>query len=87
MCRTSQPAAGRRQFRGPPGAPDATLLEPGTQIPLRDEPCIVALDGEREIELFRPGHGLAITFNPHGPRIINIPAAIRAGALAGVFND
>jgi predicted polyphosphate/ATP-dependent NAD kinase len=65
----------------------ATLLEPGARIPLRDEPCIVALDGEREIELFRPGHGLAITFNPHGPRIIDIPAAIRAGALTGAFND
>ncbi|MFN8513567.1 MAG: NAD(+)/NADH kinase [Chloroflexia bacterium] len=45
----------------------ASLLEPGARIPLRDEPCIVALDGEREIELYRPGHGLEIAFNPHGP--------------------
>ena len=56
-------------------------------IPLRDEPCIVALDGEREIELFRPGHGLEIVFNPNGPNVVNIPAAIRAGAIAGAFND
>jgi predicted polyphosphate/ATP-dependent NAD kinase len=65
----------------------ARLLEPGARIALRDEPCIVALDGEREIELFRPGHGLEIAFNPDGPYVVDIPAAIRAGAAAGVFNE
>jgi predicted polyphosphate/ATP-dependent NAD kinase len=65
----------------------ATLLDPGTRVPLRDEPCIVALDGEREIELFRPGHGLEIAFNPDGPYVVDIPAAIRAGATAGAFDD
>jgi predicted polyphosphate/ATP-dependent NAD kinase len=65
----------------------ATLLEPGARVPLRDEACIVALDGEREIELFRPGHGLEIRFNPQGPNVVDIPAAIRAGATAGAFND
>lgn len=64
---------------------DARLLTPGERISLRDEPCVVALDGEREIELFRPGHGLAVAFNPAGPYTIDIPAAIRAGAEAGVF--
>ena len=63
----------------------ARLLEPGERVALRDEPCIVALDGEREIELFRPGHGLEVSFNPDGPYVVDIPAAIRAGAKAGAF--
>ncbi len=63
----------------------ARLLAPGERVALADEPCVVALDGEREIELFRPGHGLAVAFNPHGPNVVDIPAAIQAGAEAGVF--
>ena len=64
---------------------EAKLLAPGERVMLHDEPCVVALDGEREIEIFRPGHGLAVTLNPEGPYTIDIPAAIRAGAEAGVF--
>lgn len=63
----------------------ARLLAPGERVALRDAPCVVALDGEREIELFHPGHGLAVSFNPHGPLVVDIPAAIQAGAEAGVF--
>ena len=63
----------------------ARLLEPGARVALRDEPCIVALDGEREIELFRPGHGLEVAYNPDGPFVVDIPTAIRAGAEAGAF--
>ncbi len=64
---------------------EAQLLAPGARVALRDAPCVVALDGEREIELFRPGHGLEVVFNPDGPFVVDIPAAIRAGAEAGVF--
>ena len=63
----------------------APVPAPGARVALPDEPCVVALDGEREIELFRPGHGLEVVFNPAGPYVVDIPAAIRAGAEAGVF--
>lgn len=63
----------------------ARLLAPGERVQLRDEPCTVALDGEREIEIITPGHCLEVALNPHGPRVVDIGAALQAGAARGIF--
>ena len=44
-----------------------------------------ALDGEREFELLRPAESLTVTLNPWGPRVVEIEAALRAGAATGAF--
>jgi hypothetical protein len=63
----------------------AALLAVGASVALRSEPCVVALDGEREFELLRPAESLAVTLNPRGPRVVEIEAALRAGAASGAF--
>jgi predicted polyphosphate/ATP-dependent NAD kinase len=63
----------------------ARLLAPGERLQLRGEPCTVALDGEREIEILRAGHRLEVALNPHGPRVVDIAAALQAGAACGAF--
>ncbi|MCC7022530.1 MAG: NAD(+)/NADH kinase [Thermomicrobiales bacterium] len=61
------------------------LIEPGANVTLQSEPCTIALDGEREIEFRDPSAHLSVTFDPHGPRVVDVEQAIRAGALAGAF--
>jgi hypothetical protein len=63
----------------------ARLMETGDCVLLSSVPCTVALDGEREFEVTRPGHTLEVTLNPFGPRVVDIDAALREGARSGVF--
>lgn len=65
----------------------ARLLAPGEQVTLGDRPCTVALDGEREWEIPRPGHRLAVALNPAGPLVVDLAATLQAGAAHGVFAD
>lgn len=69
--------------RIPVGA--SSLIEPGAMVELDAAPCTVALDGEREFEILQPGHSLAVRFNPNGPNVVDVDAAIRLGATAGAF--
>ncbi|HWE60498.1 MAG TPA: NAD(+)/NADH kinase [Chloroflexota bacterium] len=81
--------AGRRTVLAPlaPGlirpvpVAEARLLEPGDRVALRDPPCTIALDGERELEVPRAGRRLEVGLNPAGPRVVDIAAALHAGAL------
>jgi len=63
----------------------ATLVEHGATVALHGERCTVALDGEREFEVLDPARRLTVTLNPSGPRVVDIDAALLAGAEAGVF--
>ena len=63
----------------------AALVEPAQTIELDASPCTVALDGEREFEILRPGHALHVRLDPRGPNVVDVEAAIRAGAAAGAF--
>jgi hypothetical protein len=63
----------------------ARLLEPGDHVRLATEPCTVALDGEREFEVARSGHVLEVELNPVGPYVVEIDAALQAGARRGVL--
>jgi hypothetical protein len=63
------------------------LLAPGDEIVVRHErPCVLALDGEREIEL-RAGASARLRLNPLGPRVIDPRLAIEVAARAGVFRE
>ena len=60
-------------------------LRPSETVTVKhQEPCVLALDGEREIEL-RQGATARLQFNPNGPRVIDARKAIDIAARAGVF--
>ena len=60
-------------------------LAPGEMVTVRHrQPCVLALDGEREIEL-RQGSTVRLQLNPKGPRVIDARKAIDIAARAGVF--
>jgi hypothetical protein len=63
----------------------ARLLAPDERVELRGEPCTIALDGEREIEIVRAGHCLEVALRLRGPRVVDIAAALQAGASSGAF--
>jgi predicted polyphosphate/ATP-dependent NAD kinase len=63
----------------------ARLIRPGELVHLKAGPCTVALDGEREIALHDPRNHLAVRLDPGGPRVIDIDAALRAGAASGAL--
>lgn len=61
------------------------LLALGETIELLyDEPCVLALDGEREVAV-PPGSPLALCLSPAGPRVIDARQAIALAAQAGFF--
>jgi len=61
------------------------LLGPGDEVVVRPEQaCVLALDGEREIQL-RAGAAVRLRLNPDGPRVVDARAAIELAARAGVF--
>lgn len=60
-------------------------LGPGETVTVKHgQPCVLALDGEREIEL-RQGATVQLRLNPNGPRVIDARKAIDIAARAGVF--
>jgi ATP-NAD kinase N-terminal domain len=61
------------------------LLAPGDEVVIHHgRPCVLAVDGEREIEL-RAGAAARLRLNPCGPRVIDPRRAIELAARAGVF--
>ena len=64
---------------------DAGLLDHGAKVTLRGGPCTLALDGEREIEIQSPNAQVSVRLDPRGPRVIDVDAALAAGAVAGAF--
>jgi hypothetical protein len=63
----------------------ARLVPPGEAVQLESAPCTVALDGERELEIRDRGVRLEVRLDPRGPRVVDVDAALAAGARAGVF--
>jgi len=43
------------------------------------------LDGEREIEIQDTHAQISVRLDPRGPRVIDVDAALAAGAAAGAF--
>ena len=63
----------------------AELLDHGATVTLRGGPCTLAFDGEREIEIQNPSAQISVRLDPHGPRVIDVDAALAAGAAVGAF--
>jgi predicted polyphosphate/ATP-dependent NAD kinase len=59
-------------------------LLPGDEVPIAHCHCVLALDGEREIEL-RPGEAVSVRLNAGGPRVVDVRRAVEVAARAGVF--
>ncbi len=64
---------------------EASLLPHGQAVSLQPGRCTVALDGEREIEIRDPAARIVVRLDPRGPRVVDVEAALNAGAAAGVF--
>ena len=59
-------------------------IELNEEIKVKDVPCLIALDGERELEV-REGDEATIKLTFEGPRVIDVRAALRQAALRGCF--
>lgn len=59
-------------------------IAPDEEIPVVHAPCIIALDGEREVEV-RAGDRAAIRLALDGPAIVDAKAALAAAAARGHF--
>ena len=64
---------------------DAGLLDVGGVVMRRAGPCTPAVDCEREIEIQDPSAQMSVRLDPRGPRVIDVDAALAAGAAAGAF--
>lgn len=64
---------------------EASLLAHGQAVSLQPGRCTIALDGEREIEIRDPAARVVVRLDPGGPRVVDVEAALNAGAAAGVF--
>lgn len=64
---------------------DAKPIAHGESVVLGGGACTIALDGEREIEIHDPNTRVTVRLDPRGPRVVDVEAALAAGAVAGVF--
>jgi predicted polyphosphate/ATP-dependent NAD kinase len=60
------------------------LLKPREKIPLSLFPSIIALDGERELEVNAP-EPLELVLSLEGPRVVSIPGVLREASEKGFF--
>ena len=63
----------------------AKPVHPAETVALASGRCTIALDGEREIEIHDPARSVAVRLNPQGPRVVDVEAALTAGATASAF--
>jgi predicted polyphosphate/ATP-dependent NAD kinase len=54
------------------------------EIRISHTPALIALDGEREL-VVPSGDVLSVSLNPEGPRVVDIPSALRWAAEQGLF--
>ncbi|MGP6159023.1 MAG: NAD(+)/NADH kinase, partial [Vulcanimicrobiaceae bacterium] len=64
---------------------EARLIAPGERVELAADCPTVALDGECELEFPRGVRRLEVLFEPKGPYVVDIAAALEAGARKGCF--
>ncbi|WP_027179352.1 NAD(+)/NADH kinase [Maridesulfovibrio bastinii] len=61
-------------------------MTPGQFFPINVSPGIIAVDGEREVEIHR-GSCAGIRLNTEGPRVINIERTMNAAREEGLFHQ
>ena len=59
-------------------------LRPGDGLAFNGRRGTIALDGERELEIYEHNR-VEIRLNAEGPRVVDIPLAMHAAAVAGLF--
>ena len=59
-------------------------LRVGERLEIEPHPCTIALDGERTFSLL-PNQNASVTLDDKGPRVVDVDAALREAAMAGVF--
>jgi hypothetical protein len=60
-------------------------LHDGELVRIDQTPCVLALDGEREIPI-RNGMLVDVQFDCHGPRVVDVGRALELGVQAGLFD-
>lgn len=55
------------------------LIDSSKPVPVRWTPCVIALDGEREVSI-RKGESFSVRLNPNGPWVVNIARTLRLTA-------
>lgn len=60
------------------------LMSPGDMLPVTDRPSILALDGEREIQVHASDE-FSIRLSTNGPGVVDVPAALAVAAASGFF--
>ena len=60
------------------------LLRPEEKVPLGLFPSIIALDGEREVEVNAP-EPFELVLSLEGPRVVSIPGVLREASGKGIF--
>lgn len=63
-----------------------SLLEVGDEVPIGVAPSVLALDGEREIEVSL-SKKISIRFSDQGPLVIKVDRALKAAAQHNFFNS
>ncbi|MEJ5365904.1 MAG: NAD(+)/NADH kinase [Desulfosoma sp.] len=61
-----------------------TVMEPHRPYPLRPGSGVLALDGEREVEL-KASSDVAVRLTPHGPLVVSVPRVMEAARESGLF--
>jgi len=59
-------------------------LEVGDTVFIKESPCIIALDGEREVEVRHDKH-VAIRFSGNGPLVVGVPQVMARAQQAKIF--
>jgi len=70
----------------PAGVASFRTFRSGEEIEVAPVPSIIALDGEREVDL-HTGDSASIRLDRDGPRVVDVPAALRWAAESGFFRD
>lgn len=60
------------------------LLQVGEEVEIQHKPAVLALDGEREVEM-NPGQRVAVRLSDQGPRVVEVNRALQAAAQGGCF--
>lgn len=57
---------------------------PGQEHPVALSPCMLAVDGEREVDI-RPGQSASVRLNPEGPWVVGVSRVMERARRAGLF--
>jgi len=62
------------------------VVEPGEEVEVRSSPCVLGLDGERDLEI-QPETRTAMRVAEDGPRVVDVGGTMRAAMKRGVLRS